>query len=197
MDASCGVPRISSLHILDSMDEVLASIDLSLTQVLGLTQDVRADSLLVLDSLLNDYGLGVLLLMPLGVESQGSAIENPLLAVSKSVVRWIKLPVVIPLLLLTWGVVTMGLPVHRSGAGILSDKGATDWIEHLFGTLEALGWHTKLDVGVSMLRPIVLAAEALTQWLPRVGSVFILLDIIEFVGKTRERLSLDDLVDGI
>ena len=135
--------------------------------------------------------------MPLGVESQGSAIEDSLLTVSESVVRWIKLPVVIPLLLLAWSVVSMGLPVHRSGAGILGDKGSADWVEHLLGALEALGWHAELDVWVGMLWPVVLTAETLTQWLPRVGCVFVLFDIVKLVGKTGEGLSLDHLVNGI
>jgi hypothetical protein len=197
MDASGGVPWVSRLHVLDSMHEVFSSIALTLTQVLRLTKDVRANSFLVLHCLLNDHRLRVLLLKSFSMESHCCAIKDSLFAISESVVRWIKLPVVIPLLLFAWSIVSMSLPVHRSSVWILGHKGTANWVKHLLGTLESLGWHTELNVWVRMLWPLVLTAETFAQRFPGVRCILVLLDIVELVGKTGEGLRLDDLVHWI
>lgn len=197
MDAPGGVPWVSSDHILDSMNEVSSSIVLTLAEVFGFSEDVRGDSFLVLDSLLNNDSLGVLLLVPLCVESESCSIENSLLTVAESVVCWVELPVVFSLLLLTWGIVSMGLSVHGSGRGVVCNECSSNWVEHFFGALEALGWHTKLIALVHVLRPVVLSREAFAKGLSIVACVLSLLDIVELVRQTCEGLSLDHGVDWV
>lgn len=183
MNAPCSVPWISSNDVLNSVNEILSSIILTLSKVLGLTEDIRGNSLLVLDSLLDNNGLWILLLMSLGMECEGSTIENSLFSITKSVICWLEFPVIVSLLLLTWSVVAMGLSVHRSGAWIISNEGSSNWIKHILGALKPLTWNTELNVLVlNMLWPFVLAAESVSEWLSIVRSVFAFFNIVEFIS---------------
>lgn len=183
VDASCGVPRITSDDILDSVNEILASIVLTLSEVLGLTKDIRGNGLLVLDSLLDNDGLWILLLVSLGMECKSSTIENSLLTITKSVICWLEFPVIVSLLLLAWSVVAVSLSVHRSGGWVLSNECSSNWIKHILGVLKPLTWHTEVlsCLVLDMLGPLVLAAESVAEGLSIMRSVFVFLDIVEFI----------------
>ena len=181
MDASSCVPRVLSLHILDSVNEVIASWLLTLSKVLASTEDVRGYCLLILNDLLDDHCLGELLLVSLCVESKGSTVEHLLLSISKSMVLCVKLPVVVSVLLLTRGKVAMSFLVHFDN--ILSiGVGASCWVDHVFSVLKASARETKLVGGVlSLLRPVISTLEGFAEGLLRVGSILTLLNVIELV----------------
>lgn len=148
------------------MSVLLASIALSLTEILGLTKDVRGDSFVVLYSLLDDDGLRVLLLVALWVQSKSGSIEHPLLTIAESVISWVELPVVVSLLLLSWRIISMSLPVHSSCRWVISDEGTSNWVEHLLGALETLAGHTEFHLAtLSFLGPIILSLVTLTEGL--------------------------------
>jgi len=65
VDAARGIPGISALNILDSVDEVLRALRLPLAEVLGVTQVVVHDSSEILESFFDDYGFREGLFLPL------------------------------------------------------------------------------------------------------------------------------------
>ena len=164
------------------MNEVIASIYLTLAEILGPSEDVRSDSFLVLDSFLDDDGLGILLLVPFSVKSKGCAVKDSLFTISETVVCWIEFPVVLSLLLLTGCVVAVGFSVQCRSRWIISHECSSNRVEHLFSVLEALAWNTELGVFLDMIWPFVLATETLSKRLTAMRSVFILLDIVKFIG---------------
>ena len=134
--------------------------------------------------------------MSLGVESEGGTVQNSLLAISESVICWVDFPVVISLLLFTWGVVSVSLSVHRSGTRIISNKSSTNWIKHILSTLKPLGWHTE-TVGIlvlDMLWPVVLAAKSMAQRLSVMRGVFSLFNVIKLISQTGKSLGLNNLI---
>lgn len=133
MNASGSVPWVLTLHVLDSVYEIGSSVRLALAEVLASAQHVIGYCLMILNSLFNDHCLWEILLESLVVESHGSTVQYLLFTVTEAVLFRIKLPLIVPLLLLSRCEVTMSLLVHFMSRLVLTDEGTTHWIDHFFG----------------------------------------------------------------
>ena len=74
VDASGCVPGVSTLNVLDTVHEISSSWDLTLSEVLGDTQEVLSNCLLILHSLLDNDCLWVLLLWSFVVNGHSSTV---------------------------------------------------------------------------------------------------------------------------
>lgn len=95
MDAPCGIPRIGSLNILDSVDKIIRSLCLALSQILRLPQQVGTHRPEILDCLFHDGGLRILLLHSLLMQSLRSPIQHLSLRVAEPVLCRVHGPVVV------------------------------------------------------------------------------------------------------
>lgn len=109
MYASSCVPGIVSGNILDAVNKIWASWVLALTKVLGDSKLIVSNSIMVLNSLLYDNCSWELFFSSFVMNSISSTIQYFLLSVTKSVIVWVKLPVVFSVFLLSWSKVTMSL----------------------------------------------------------------------------------------
>jgi len=74
----------------------------------------------VLNSLFNDDSFGELLFWSLVMNAHGSSVQDFLFTETEPVIAWVKLPVVIAVLLLSWSKIAVGLFVHvRNFSGFL------------------------------------------------------------------------------
>ena len=141
---------------------------------------------MILDSLLDDHGLGILFLVSLGVKSESCTIQNSFLTITKSVVCWVEFPVIISLFLFSGSVITVSFTIHGSGRWIISNKSSSLWIKHLFCALQSLTWNSEFHSGLTALslnvfRPLILPTEPFSQWLSIMRCIFSFFDIIKFI----------------
>jgi hypothetical protein len=140
----------------------------------------------VLYSLLDDHGLGVLLLVSLGVEGKRRTIQNSFFTITKSVVCWVEFPVVISLFLLSWSVISVSFTIHGSGVWIISNKRSSLWIKHLFSTFQSLTWNSEFHslfttLSLNMLWPFILSTEPFSKWFSIMRCIFGFFYIIKFI----------------
>lgn len=115
---------------------------------------------MILDSLLDDDGLGILLIVPLIMESHGGSIQYLFLAISEAVLLRCELPFVFSSLLLAWGIVAMRFSVHCVHLFVLVDMGSSEWEEHFLGTFQAGRGHTEYDgTSLGLLWPVIFSGE--------------------------------------
>lgn len=132
MDASGGIPRVLTLHILNTMDEIRSSVRLALPKILTDAQHVVCDGLMILNCLFNNHCFWEVFLQPLVVQGHGSTVEYLLLAVAEAVLRWIELPFVVSRFLLARVVVAVRLLVHLVHLFVLADECSAHWVDHFF-----------------------------------------------------------------
>ena len=155
MDASGGVPRVLALNILNSVNEVIASGNLTLTKILALSKNVRGHSFLILDNLLHNYSFGELFLISFGMKCLGSTVQDSFLCIAKTVIFCVKLPVIISILLFAWSKVSVSLSVHLSNLLGFSHA-SVSWIDHVFSILKSFAWETKFVVAtLHLCRPVI------------------------------------------
>lgn len=141
---------------------------------------------MILDSFLDDDCLGEVLLEPLIVKCHGSTIENLLLAITEAVVFGIKLPFVVPFLLLSWRVVAMRFLVHLVHLLVVAHEGAAHWVQHLLCVFETRAGHTEgYGTILSLFGPLITPREALSEWLALVRCILVFLDVVELVSEAR------------
>ena len=161
MNASCSVPRVIALHILNSMHKVRAAWYLTLSEVLWNSKHIRWNCLLIFNSLLYNDGLGELFFCPLIMKGISSSVQDFLFTITETMIGWVKLPVVVSVLLLTWSEIAMGFSVHILDVLIVV-MSCTSGVEHVFGIFESSAWNTEFhssSLGLSW--PIVLSWETL------------------------------------
>ena len=134
MDALSSAPGVLAELVLNAVNEISSSISLFLPQVLALTEVVISRLLVVLHALLHDDGLGELFLLPLGLQSQSSSVQNLLLGIAESVVVRVESPAVVSVLLLARSEVHVSLSVKSLGVRV--DLRSSGWEDHIFGTFE-------------------------------------------------------------
>lgn len=112
MNATSGVPWICTLNILDSVYELSTSVDLSLSQILGDSEEIGGHSLMILNRLLDDGGLWEGLFDSFAVEGEGGSVEDSLLSISKPMLCLVEFPIVLSILLLAWLEIAVCLSIH-------------------------------------------------------------------------------------
>ena len=109
---------------------------------------------------------------------------------------WIHLPVIASLFLFSWCEVAVSFPIHI-GDSFLVLIAASHWVEDVFGVFETLGWNTIFDVAaVCVLGPLIFSGETLTEGLSLMGVVLLFFNVVELIGETLQRLSLEYLASS-
>lgn len=137
VDASGSIPRVLTLHILNSVDKIRSSVRLTLPQILANSQHIIGNCLMVLNGFFDDHGFGEVFLESLVMESHGRSVQDFLLSVAETVITWVEIPVVVSCLLLPRCVVAVSPFVHLVHLGVVADEGTAHWINHFFGIFKA------------------------------------------------------------
>lgn len=155
MNASSSIPRIVTCHISDSVNEGISSWVLSLSQVLRNSKLIVGNSVVIFDSLLNDNSFWELFLWSFMVDSLSSSIQNFLFSVTKSVTRWVQLPVVVSILLFSWSKVAMSLSILSLELFLLGNS-SSKWVQKLLSIDESGSWNTEFHFAlVSLVWPVI------------------------------------------
>ena len=93
---------------------------------------------MVFDGFLDDDCFWELFFMSLIMKSEGSSIQNFLLSETKSMLSWVEFPVIVSVLLFTWSVISVSLPIHSRGSWIVSHKSSSHRVKHFFSIFESL-----------------------------------------------------------
>lgn len=194
VDAVAGVPDVSAREVLDAMDEVRTAVNLTLAQILRLAEQVAGDGLVVLDRLLHDHRLRVHLFGTLCVEGHGGTVGDLLLGVTENMIVRVELPLIVAVLLFARCIVHVGLAVECIACGVVLSS--TPRCDHLLGGFKALRLLSEGDrSSLAFFGPLIIARERHAERLLDVGRILGLLDVVELVGETGERLGLDDVAD--
>ena len=130
------------------------------------------------------------------MDGHSSPIQNGLLTIAESVVRLadvlVSSPVVVSLLLLSWGKVTMGLLVHL-GYLLSLLLVSVDRIEHILSILARNRGNSELELLLNLPWPLVLSLITMAEGFLKLTGVFALLDVVELVSQAIQVLSLDHI----
>mmetsp|Transcript_1537 Transcript_1537/g.1044 ORF Transcript_1537/g.1044 Transcript_1537/m.1044 type:complete len:243 (-) Transcript_1537:158-886(-) len=194
MDALCCVPNIISDNVLDSERVFLRQGRFSLSKVFGFSEHVLRNCLLVFHSLLDNDRFREPTFESFIMDRHGRSIEHLLLPISKSVLRLVHRPVVLPIPLLPRRKVAMRLVVHAGNVAFFLFV-AANWVHDLLGVLGANGRHPKGKLLLLRLFwPVISSLEPRPQRLLHLRCILILFDIVKLVGETGQVLGSNDLV---
>ena len=121
MDTSRDVPRVFALYIFDSVNEFLASIGLSLSQVSRDSKHIRGNSLVILNRFLHNDCLWETFLHSLMMNSISGSVENSFLLVTKLVLFGIKFPLIVTRFLLARSEIAVSISIHESNSWIIRE----------------------------------------------------------------------------
>jgi len=183
VNAPGGIPWVLALYISDSVHKAITSWNLSLSKVLRYTKMVTCNGFEVFYLLCDYNGLWEVIFNSLIMESLSGSIEDPLFSISKSMLSWFKLPVVISLFLLAWREVSMGLPVHSMSCWIIGDVSTAHGVQDVFGVFESRSWHTiSHNATISLIWPIITSAITHAEGLSNMRLILVLLDVVKFIS---------------
>lgn len=129
------------------------------------------------------------------MDGLGSSIQHFLFSIPKPVVLWIEFPLVLSVLLLSWGEVSVSLSVLR-GVFVSLRLTSSVRVEKLLGVDDSLGGHSELHLTVLGLSgPVIASFVALAQRFADVRGVLAFFDVVELVLHATQVLSLDNIVN--
>lgn len=139
------------------------------------------------------------------MDGLGSTVEEALLTETESVRFWfttdltISVPIIVAASLLARCVVSVSLNVHFLMLGALLET-AFMGVEHLLGVSTVASRATEswvVTLLLDLVRPLILTLVALSERLTLVGGVLTLTDIVKFVSKASQILSLNNLLHWV
>ena len=129
------------------------------------------------------------------MKSRLCAIQYFFLSVPKSMISWIKVPIVISLFLFTWCKISMGLSIHLLNI-LTFFVGSALNIQYIFSIMHALRWNTKSNRSIiSLLWPTVVSWETRSERFTNVTVILSFFDVIEFVSHTSHVLCFENITD--